>query len=127
MAGRQQGLLGTVEQEDEVVGQGDTLAVQKFRLLLVRPRPGHDHSDDLEHDGTADGVVTRTWTLDMTVNGPVPGFPDLGHAVEVAVEEQGRSGRQGQVRGWRDTGYHVTYVCVRLQGRTFSCLVCNAV
>ena len=51
MAGRQERLLGSVEQEDQVVGEGGLLAAQH-------------HPSHLEHDGTAGAIVTSTWTLD---------------------------------------------------------------
>ena len=51
MAGRQEGLLSPVEQEDQVVGEGGLLA-------------GQHHPSHLEHDGTAGAIVTGTWTLD---------------------------------------------------------------
>ena len=51
MAGRQEGLLGSVEQEDQVVGEGGLLAAQH-------------HPSHLEHDGTAGAIVASTWTLD---------------------------------------------------------------
>ena len=52
MAGRQEGLLSPVEQEDQVVGEGGLLAAQH-------------HTRHLEHDGTAGAIVTSTWTLDI--------------------------------------------------------------
>ena len=52
MAGRQEGLLGSVEQEDQVVGEGGLLAAQH-------------HPSHLEHDGTAGAIVAGTWTLDV--------------------------------------------------------------
>ena len=51
MAGRQERLLCSVEQEDQVVGEGGLLAAQH-------------HPSHLEHDGTAGAIVTSTWTLD---------------------------------------------------------------
>ena len=55
MAGRQDGLLRPVEQEYEVICEGDSLA-------------GQNHSHHLQHYSTAGTIVTGTWTLKICQN-----------------------------------------------------------
>ena len=79
MAGRQEGLLGSVEQEDQVVGEGGLLAAQH-------------HPSHLEHDGTAGAIVAGTWTLDSCqVILLTACVSHLRHAVKVAVEKKSGS------------------------------------
>ena len=100
MAGRQDGLLCPVEQEYEVICEGDSLA-------------GQHHPHHLQHHSTAGTIVTGTGTLKLELEREAEWLVNLWHAVKMAVEKEGRPrARWAGLR--RNPSNNVFQICVNL-------------